>query len=88
MMIINSPHNPSATVWTRAEMEQLAALLAPTDVLLISDEVYEHMVYDGRPHVSAASMPALAERAFVVSSFGKTYHVTGWKVGTWRHRRR
>ncbi len=81
MLIINSPHNPSATVWTRAEMEQLAALLAPTDVLLISDEVYEHMVYDGTPHVSAASVPGLAERAFVVSSFGKTYHVTGWKVG-------
>jgi methionine aminotransferase len=81
MLIVNSPQNPSATVWTRAEMEQLAALLAPTDVLLVSDEVYEHMVYDGAPHVSAASVPALAERAFVVSSFGKTYHVTGWKVG-------
>jgi methionine aminotransferase len=82
LMIVNSPHNPSATVWTRAEMEQLAALLAPTDVLLISDEVYEHMVFDGQPHVSAASIPALRARAFVVSSFGKTYHVTGWKVGT------
>jgi len=81
MIIVNSPHNPSATVWTRAEMERLDALLAPTDVLLISDEVYEHMVYDGQPHVSAASVPGLAERAFVVSSFGKTYHVTGWKVG-------
>ena len=81
MMIINSPHNPSATVWTRDEMLQLADLLAPTDVLLISDEVYEHMVFDGAPHVSAASIPALAARAFVVSSFGKTYHVTGWKVG-------
>ncbi|MBL8344648.1 MAG: pyridoxal phosphate-dependent aminotransferase [Rubrivivax sp.] len=81
MLIINSPHNPSATVWTRAEMDKLAALLAPTNVLLISDEVYEHMVYDGAPHVSAACVPALAERAFVVSSFGKTYHVTGWKVG-------
>jgi methionine aminotransferase len=80
-LIVNSPHNPSATVWTRDEMEQLARLLAPTDVLLISDEVYEHMVYDGAPHVSAARIPALAERAFVVSSFGKTYHVTGWKVG-------
>jgi methionine aminotransferase len=80
-VIINSPHNPSATVWTREEMLRLAELLAPTDVLLISDEVYEHMVYDGAPHVSAASIPALAERAFVVSSFGKTYHVTGWKVG-------
>jgi len=80
-LIVNSPHNPSATVWTRQEMEQLAALLAPTDVLLISDEVYEHMVFDGQPHVSAASVAGLAERAFVVSSFGKTYHVTGWKVG-------
>ena len=80
-ILVNSPHNPSATVWTRADMEQLAALLAPTDVLLISDEVYEHMVYDGEPHVSAAAVPGLAERAFVVSSFGKTYHVTGWKVG-------
>ena len=81
MLIVNSPHNPSATVWTRAEMDQLAALLAPTRVLLISDEVYEHMVFDGQPHVSAACVPGLAERAFVVSSFGKTYHVTGWKVG-------
>ena len=81
LLIINSPHNPSATVWTRAEMQQLADLLTPTDVLLISDEVYEHMVFDGAPHVSAASIPALAARAFVVSSFGKTYHVTGWKVG-------
>ena len=82
LVMINSPHNPSATVWTRAEMQRLAELLAPTSVLLLSDEVYEHMVFDGAPHVSAASIPALAERAFVVSSFGKTYHVTGWKVGT------
>jgi len=81
-IIVNSPHNPGATVWTRAEMQQLAELLAPTDVLLISDEVYEHMVYDGAPHVSASSIPALAARAFVISSFGKTFHVTGWKVGT------
>ncbi len=81
LMIINSPHNPSATVWTRAEMQQLADLLAPTQALLISDEVYEHMVFDGQPHTSAASVPALAARSFVVSSFGKTYHVTGWKVG-------
>ena len=63
-------------------MQQLADLLAPTEVLLISDEVYEHMVYDGRSHVSASALPDLAARAFVVSSFGKTYHVTGWKVGT------
>ena len=81
-IIVNSPHNPSATVWTRAEMERLAALLEPTDTLLISDEVYEHMVFDGTAHVSASSLPSLAARAFVVSSFGKTFHVTGWKVGT------
>jgi len=80
-IVVNSPHNPSATVWTRAEMQRLAELLRGTDVLLIADEVYEHMVYDAAPHVSAASMPELAARAFVVSSFGKTYHVTGWKVG-------
>jgi methionine aminotransferase len=81
LIIVNSPHNPSATVWTRDEMDTLAELLAPTQVLLLSDEVYEHMVFDGVQHVSAASIPALASRAFVVSSFGKTYHVTGWKVG-------
>jgi len=81
-ILVNSPHNPSATVWTRAEMQQLADLLEPTNVLLISDEVYEHMVFDGAAHVSASQIPALAARAFVVSSFGKTFHVTGWKVGT------
>jgi methionine aminotransferase len=80
-IIVNSPHNPSATVWTDAEMRQLEELLAPTDVLVISDEVYEHMVFDGQPHQSAARFPGLAARAFIVSSFGKTYHVTGWKVG-------
>jgi methionine aminotransferase len=80
-ILVNSPHNPSATVWTAAEMRQLEELLAPTDVLLISDEVYEHMVYDGQEHQSAARFPGLAARAFIVSSFGKTYHVTGWKVG-------
>ena len=81
-LLINSPHNPSGTVWTAAEMQQLEALLAPTNVLLISDEVYEHMVFDGQAHQSAARFPGLAARAFIVSSFGKTYHVTGWKVGT------
>lgn len=80
-IIVNSPHNPSATVWTREEMLQLEALLAPTNILLIADEVYEHMVFDDQAHISAAAIPGLAERAFVVSSFGKTYHVTGWKVG-------
>jgi methionine aminotransferase len=81
-ILVNSPHNPSATVWTRAEMLRLAALLEPTDTLLICDEVYEHMVFDGQAHVSASSIPSLAARSFVVSSFGKTFHVTGWKIGT------
>jgi len=82
LLIINTPHNPSATVWTAEEMRTLEALLAPTDVLLISDEVYEHMVFDGAEHQSAARFPGLAARAFINSSFGKTFHVTGWKVGS------
>jgi len=80
-IITNTPHNPSGTVWTREEMLKLQDLLAPTEILLISDEVYEHMVFDGQQHESAARFPGLAARAFIVSSFGKTYHVTGWKVG-------
>lgn len=80
-IIINSPHNPSGTVWSREDMLKLQDMLAPTDILLISDEVYEHMVFDGQQHQSAARFPGLAARAFIVSSFGKTYHVTGWKVG-------
>ncbi|GAB1386620.1 pyridoxal phosphate-dependent aminotransferase [Melaminivora sp.] len=82
LLLANTPHNPSATIWTAEEMAQLQALLAPTNILLISDEVYEHMVFDGQQHQSAARFPGLAERAFIVSSFGKTFHVTGWKVGT------
>lgn len=81
-LIINSPHNPSGQVWSAEDMRRLDELLAPTDVLLISDEVYEHMVFDGQQHQSAARFPGLAARAFIISSFGKTYHVTGWKVGT------
>lgn len=81
-ILINSPHNPSATIWTAEEMRQLEDLLAPTDILLISDEVYEHMVFDGAEHQSATRFAGLAARAFIVSSFGKTFHVTGWKVGT------
>ena len=82
LLLANTPHNPSATIWTAEEMAQLQALLAPTNILLISDEVYEHMVFHGQQHQSAARFPGLAERAFIVSSFGKTFHVTGWKVGT------
>ena len=80
-ILINSPHNPSGTVWSREDMLKLQDILAPTNAFLISDEVYEHMVFDGQDHMSAARFPGLAARAFIVSSFGKTYHVTGWKVG-------
>lgn len=80
-IIINTPHNPSGTVWSATEMRQLAALLDGTEVLVISDEVYEHMVFDNAPHQSVARLPELTARSILVSSFGKTYHVTGWKVG-------
>jgi methionine aminotransferase len=81
LIIINSPHNPTGTILRRADLDALAAIVAGTDILILSDEVYEHMVYDGQQHESVCRHPVLAERAFVVSSFGKTYHVTGWKIG-------
>lgn len=81
LIVINSPHNPTGSILRRADLERLADIVAGTDILVLSDEVYEHMVYDGQRHESVATHPVLAERAFVVSSFGKTYHVTGWKVG-------
>ncbi len=81
VLILNTPHNPSATVWGAADMQRLAELLRPTDVIVIADEVYEHMVFDGQLHQSVSRFPELAARSFVISSFGKTYHVTGWKVG-------
>ena len=80
-IVLNSPHNPSGSTWSTRDMLCLQEILAPTDVFVISDEVYEHMVFDGQQHQSVARFPALAARAFIVSSFGKTYHVTGWKVG-------
>ena len=81
MLIVNTPHNPSGAVLSADDITQLQALLAGTDIYLLSDEVYEHIIYDGVRHESALRHPALRERAFVVSSFGKTYHCTGWKVG-------
>lgn len=81
MIIINSPHNPSGALITRAELDQLAALIANRDIYLVSDEVYEHLVFDGVRHASVLAHEELYQRAFVVSSFGKTYHVTGWKTG-------
>ncbi|HWK84010.1 MAG TPA: pyridoxal phosphate-dependent aminotransferase [Caldimonas sp.] len=79
-IVINTPHNPSGTCWSRADLASLAELLRHTDIIVVSDEVYEHMVYDGE-HQSVTRFPELAARSVVVSSFGKTYHVTGWKIG-------
>ena len=81
MIIINSPHNPTGSMLRTADLQALAAIVRDTPILILSDEVYEHMVFDGAEHASVCRMPELAARAFVVSSFGKTYHVTGWKVG-------
>ncbi|MFJ3155698.1 MULTISPECIES: pyridoxal phosphate-dependent aminotransferase [Pseudomonas] len=81
MIILNSPHNPSGALISRAELDQLAALIRDRDIYLVSDEVYEHLVFDGVPHVSVLAHEELYQQAFVVSSFGKTYHVTGWKTG-------
>jgi methionine aminotransferase len=81
LIIINTPHNPTGSVLRAADMQALADIVRGTEVLILSDEVYEHMVYDGQQHESVCRHPELAARAFVVSSFGKTYHVTGWKIG-------
>ena len=81
LLIINSPHNPTGMVWEKTDLDRLAQLVKNTPTLILSDEVYEHMVYDGAAHHSVASHPELAARSFLISSFGKTYHVTGWKVG-------
>jgi methionine aminotransferase len=81
LIMLNTPHNPSGAMWTEEDIQALRELIAGRDILLISDEVYEHISFDGREHLSLLRYPDLAERAFVISSFGKTYHVTGWRVG-------
>lgn len=81
MIIINTPHNPTGAVMAKQDMDVLASLVEASDILVLSDEVYEHMVFDGKAHFSALQHPQLRTRSFVVSSFGKTYHTTGWKVG-------
>jgi methionine aminotransferase len=81
MVIINTPHNPTGSVLSSADMKELAVSLRGTDIMILSDEVYEHMVFDGAPHESVSKFPVLAERSFVMASFGKTFHVTGWKMG-------
>ena len=81
LIIVNSPHNPSGALLQAADLDRLAELLRPYDCYLLSDEVYEHVVFDGRRHATALAHPELAARCFAVFSFGKTYHATGWKLG-------
>ena len=82
VIIVNSPHNPSGMIFGQHDLQQLQDIAVAHDLIVISDEVYEHMVFDGQPHRSVSSYSALAARSFVVSSFGKTFHVTGWKIAT------
>lgn len=81
MIIINTPHNPSGTVLSKNDLQQLEKLLEKTNIILLSDEVYEHIIFDDKKHYSASSLPGLAERSIVCASFGKTFHNTGWKMG-------
>jgi len=81
MIIINSPHNPTGSIMTASDLTKLEQLTKNTDIIIVSDEVYEHIIFDGYEHQSVARFPKLAERSFIVSSFGKTFHTTGWKMG-------
>lgn len=81
MLMINTPHNPAGTILRDADMKRIVDMLRGTDIILLSDEVYEHLVFDGEPHASAINYPELRERAFVIFSFGKVFHTTGWKMG-------
>jgi len=81
MIVVNSPHNPTGSLLTAVDREKLAEIVRDTDIVVLSDEVYEHIVFDGEAHASVCAHPELAARSLVVSSFGKTYHITGWKIG-------
>lgn len=80
MIVINTPHNPSGAVWDAADLAALESLVRATDIIVVADEVYEHVVFDGAHHHSVARVSGLRERSFVISSFGKTFHITGWKI--------
>ena len=81
MIIVNSPHNPTGSLFSTVDREKLAKLISGTNIVVLSDEVYEHILFDGEQHASLCAHPELAARSIVVSSFGKTYHITGWKIG-------
>ncbi|AYN66146.1 aminotransferase class I/II-fold pyridoxal phosphate-dependent enzyme [Euzebyella marina] len=81
MLVLNTPHNPSGKVFSKNELQKLETILEPTDIIVVSDEVYEHIVFDENEHISLSQIEGLANRSFICASFGKTFHVTGWKVG-------
>ena len=81
MIIVNTPHNPTGAIWSEQDWRQLIELIQDKNIVVLSDEVYEHLVFDGRKHYSALQFPELRERSYVIGSFGKSYHVTGWKTG-------
>jgi methionine aminotransferase len=81
MIILNSPHNPTATILRQEDIEELSAIVRNQEIIILSDEVYEHLIYDGQPHLSMCRYPELQQRSFIVASFGKPFHATGWKVG-------
>jgi methionine aminotransferase len=81
LVVVNSPHNPTGAVFAASDLDALADVLVGSATLVLSDEVYEHILFDGRTHASLLTRPELATRSFVVSSFGKTFHCTGWKIG-------
>ncbi|MDX5339270.1 MAG: aminotransferase class I/II-fold pyridoxal phosphate-dependent enzyme [Cyclobacteriaceae bacterium] len=81
VIIVNTPHNPSGYVWSASDINQLADIIRDRDIYVVSDEVYEHISFDGKKHLSIGSLPELREKSFVCGSFGKTFHVTGWKIG-------
>jgi methionine aminotransferase len=81
MIILNSPHNPTATILRKSDIDELSAIVKNQDILILSDEVYEHLIYDGETHHSMARYPELQQRSFIIASFGKLCHTTGWKVG-------
>ena len=80
-IMVNSPHNPTGAVWSMADLDAFAEIVKGTNILIVSDEVYEHIVFDGAQHASVLLHPELRKRSFVCGSFGKTYHITGWKIG-------
>lgn len=81
MIILNTPHNPTATILQKEDIDELSAIVKNQDILILSDEVYEHLIYDGETHHGMARYPELQQRSFIVASFGKPFHATGWKVG-------